>query len=33
MSPSQSNNLMKEAGFKKVNGYFQPNYGPQKGQP
>jgi peptide/nickel transport system substrate-binding protein len=32
-SPSQSQNLLKELGFKKVNGYFEPNYGPQKGQP
>ena len=32
-SPSQSNNLMKELGFKKgSDGYFQPNYGPQKGK-
>jgi len=32
-SPSQSNNLFKELGFKKgSNGYWQPNYGPQKGQ-
>ncbi len=32
-SPSQSNNLMKEAGFKKASdGYFQPDYGPQKGK-
>ena len=32
-SPSQSNNLMKEAGFKKASdGYFQPNFGPQKGK-
>ena len=32
-SPSQSINLMKEAGFKKASdGYFQPNYGPQKGK-
>ena len=29
---SQSNNLMKEAGFKKgSDGYWQPTYGPQKG--
>jgi peptide/nickel transport system substrate-binding protein len=32
-SPSQSNNLMKEAGFKKVNGYYEADYGPQKGKP
>jgi peptide/nickel transport system substrate-binding protein len=32
-SPSQSISLLKELGFKKVNGYFEPNYGPQKGQP
>jgi peptide/nickel transport system substrate-binding protein len=32
-STSQSNNLMKEAGFKKVNGYYEPDYGPQKGKP
>jgi peptide/nickel transport system substrate-binding protein len=32
-SPSQSTNLLKELGFKKVNGYYQPNYGPQQGQP
>jgi|GEM_PF-319060 len=32
-STSQSNNLMKEAGFKKVGGYYQPDYGPQKGKP
>jgi peptide/nickel transport system substrate-binding protein len=32
-NPSLANNLMKQAGFKKVNGYWQPNYGPQKGQP
>ena len=32
-NPSQSQNLLKELGFKKVNGYFEPNYGPQKGQP
>ena len=32
-SPSQSANLLKELGFKKVNGYYQPNYGSQKGQP
>jgi peptide/nickel transport system substrate-binding protein len=32
-SPSQSNNLFKELGFKKSSdGYWQPNYGPQKGQ-
>ena len=32
-STSQSINLMKEAGFKKASdGYFQPNYGPQKGK-
>ena len=32
-STSQSTNLMKEAGFKKASdGYFQPNYGPQKGK-
>ncbi len=32
-SPSQSNNLMKEAGFKKgSDGYWQPTYGPQKGK-
>ena len=30
---SQATNLMKEAGFKKgSDGYFQPNYGPQKGK-
>ena len=32
-NPSESMNLLKEAGFKKVNGYFEPDYGPQKGQP
>jgi peptide/nickel transport system substrate-binding protein len=32
-SPSTSANLLKELGFKKVNGYYEPNYGPQKGQP
>ncbi len=32
-NPSQSASLLKELGFKKVNGYYQPNYGPQKGQP
>ncbi len=32
-NPSQSANLLKELGFKKVNGYYEPNYGPQKGQP
>ncbi len=32
-SPSTSANLLKELGFKKASdGYFQPNYGPQKGQ-
>ena len=32
-STSTSNNLMKEAGFKKASdGYWQPNYGPQKGK-
>ncbi len=32
-STSQSNNLMKEAGFKKASdGYWQPNYGPQAGK-
>jgi peptide/nickel transport system substrate-binding protein len=32
-SPSQSINLMKEAGFKKASdGYFQPDYGPQQGK-
>ena len=32
-SPSQAINLLKEAGFKKASdGYFQPNYGPQKGK-
>ena len=32
-STSQATNLMKEAGFKKgSDGYFQPNYGPQKGK-
>jgi peptide/nickel transport system substrate-binding protein len=32
-SPSTSTNLLKELGFKKgSDGYFQPNYGPQKGQ-
>ena len=32
-STSQSINLMKEAGFKKASdGYFQPDYGPQKGK-
>jgi glutathione transport system substrate-binding protein len=32
-SPSQSINLLKELGFKRgSDGYFQPNYGPQKGQ-
>ena len=32
-STSQSINLLKEAGFKKSSdGYFQPDYGPQKGQ-
>jgi peptide/nickel transport system substrate-binding protein len=32
-SPSQSSNLFKELGFKKgSDGYWQPNYGPQKGQ-
>jgi len=32
-SPSTSINLLKELGFKKgSDGYFQPNYGPQKGQ-
>jgi peptide/nickel transport system substrate-binding protein len=31
--PTQSKNLMKEAGFKKgSDGYWQPTYGPQKGQ-
>ncbi len=31
-SPSQSANLLKELGFKKASdGYYQPNYGPQKG--
>ncbi len=31
--PSLSNNLMKEAGFKKgSDGYWQPTYGPQKGK-
>jgi peptide/nickel transport system substrate-binding protein len=31
--PSQSSNLMKEAGFKKgSDGYWQANYGPQKGK-
>ncbi len=31
--PSQSINLLKAAGFKKASdGYFQPNYGPQKGK-
>ena len=30
---SQSTNLLKEAGFKKASdGYFQPDYGPQKGK-
>jgi len=32
-NPSQSANLLKELGFKKVNGYYEPNYGPQSGQP
>jgi peptide/nickel transport system substrate-binding protein len=32
-NPSQSDNLLKELGFKKVSGYYQPNYGSQKGQP
>jgi len=32
-SPSKSTGLLKELGFKKVNGYYQPNYGPQQGQP
>jgi peptide/nickel transport system substrate-binding protein len=32
-SPSKSESLLKELGFKKVNGYFQPNFGTQKGQP
>ncbi len=32
-NPSQSDSLLKELGFKKVNGYYQPNYGSQKGQP
>jgi peptide/nickel transport system substrate-binding protein len=32
-SPSQSISLLKELGFKKVNGYFEPNYGPQQGKP
>ena len=32
-NPSQSDSLLKELGFKKVSGYYQPNYGPQKGQP
>jgi peptide/nickel transport system substrate-binding protein len=32
-SPSTSANLLKELGFKKgSDGYFQPNYGPQKGK-
>jgi peptide/nickel transport system substrate-binding protein len=32
-NPSQSNNLFRELGFKKgSDGYWQPNYGPQKGQ-
>jgi peptide/nickel transport system substrate-binding protein len=32
-STSQATNLMKEAGFKKASdGYFQPDYGPQKGK-
>jgi peptide/nickel transport system substrate-binding protein len=32
-SPSQAKNLMTEAGFKKSSdGYFQPDYGPQKGK-
>jgi peptide/nickel transport system substrate-binding protein len=32
-STTQASNLMKEAGFKKASdGYFQPNYGPQKGK-
>ena len=32
-APSQSINLLKEAGFKKASdGYFQPDYGPQKGK-
>lgn len=32
-SPSESNNLFKELGFKKgSDGYWQPNYGPEKGQ-
>jgi peptide/nickel transport system substrate-binding protein len=31
--PSLSNNLMKEAGFKKASdGYWQPDFGPQKGK-
>ena len=30
---SESNNLLKELGFKKASdGYFQPNYGPQQGK-
>jgi peptide/nickel transport system substrate-binding protein len=32
-STSTSNSLLGELGFKKVNGYYEPNYGPQKGQP
>jgi len=32
-NPSESISLLKELGFKKASdGYFQPNYGPQKGQ-
>ena len=32
-NPSESNNLFKELGFKKgSDGYWQPNYGPQKGK-
>jgi peptide/nickel transport system substrate-binding protein len=32
-SPSKAVSLLKEQGFKKASdGYFQPNYGPQKGQ-
>jgi peptide/nickel transport system substrate-binding protein len=32
-STTKATNLMKEAGFKKASdGYFQPNYGPQKGK-
>jgi peptide/nickel transport system substrate-binding protein len=30
---SKAESLLTGLGFKKVGGYFQPNYGPQKGQP